>query len=140
MYARHATNAYARVGLETGVMDANPYRLIAMLFEGARAALATAQFHLRQGNIAAKGEAISKAISIIGSGLKASLDIEAGGDIADQLAALYDYMTTQLLHANLNNDAALLSEVDALLDTIGSAWQAIGQKPDAPAQLAGVAA
>ncbi|MCC2681349.1 MAG: flagellar protein FliS [Nitrosospira multiformis] len=75
---RCGVNAYARVGLETGVIVASPHKLVLMLFEGARIALASALTHTRSGHIAARGEAISKAIAIINSGLQASLDIRRG--------------------------------------------------------------
>src|SRR3546814_12141585 len=58
-------NAYAKVGMETGVIAANPHQLIVMLFEGAQAALNNALQHMQTGNIAEKGKAISKAIMII---------------------------------------------------------------------------
>ncbi len=88
-------NAYARVGVETGVMGANPHRLVVMLYQGARQAIAQARMHLQQGGVAAvaaRGEAISKAIRIIESGLQASLNVEAGGEIGERLNALYSYM------------------------------------------------
>lgn len=131
MYAnvRHAVNAYARAGTEIGVMAANPHQLVLMLFEGARLAVAEARVNLQRNEIAAKGEAISKAIMIIDHGLKASLDVEAGGDMAEKLHALYDYMTHRLLIANLRNDLKALEEVDHLLAELQGAWEAI-RNPD----------
>ncbi len=60
MYARNAINAYAQVGVQTAAMSASPHRLIAMLFEGARSAIASARFHMEAGDIPAKGNAISR--------------------------------------------------------------------------------
>ncbi len=93
---RSAAKAYARVGLETGVAAASPHKLIAMLFDGAMIAILRAQNHMQAGQIVEKGQAISKAISIIDSGLHASLNLEAGGEVAKNLDALYGYMTQQL--------------------------------------------
>lgn len=128
-------NAYAKVGMETGVIAANPHKLIVMLFEGAQAALNNALQHMQTGNIAAKGQAISKAILIIENGLRASLDKSVGGDIALQLDELYAYMSKQLLHANLNNDAALIKEVQGLLLEIKDAWVAISPEEHATQNL-----
>ena len=133
--ARHAVNAYAKVGTETGVMTANPHRLILMLFEGARLAVAEAGLHMQRNETAAKGEAISKAIMIIDHGLKASLDVEAGGEIAGKLYALYEYMTNRLLSANLRNEPKALEEVNRLLAELHGAWEAIG-KPNVAATAA----
>ena len=121
-------NAYARVGIETGVMSANPHRLIAMLYQGARQAIAQARMHLQQGNIAARGKAIGNAIQIIESGLQQSLNPEVGGEIAGRLDALYRYMTRRLLEANLKQSEPLLIEVDGLLATLEEAW--IGIAPE----------
>lgn len=119
-------SAYARVGVETGVMGANPHRLILMLYQGARKAVAQARMHLQQGNIGPRGEAISKAIGIITSGLQASLNKEVGGEIAERLDGLYSYMTRRLLQANLEQSEEKLIEVDRLLATLEEAWVAIG--------------
>jgi flagellar secretion chaperone FliS len=124
--SRCGVNAYARVGLETGVIAASPHKLVLMLFEGARIALASALAHTRSGQIAARGEAISKAIAIISSGLQASLDIKAGGELAQQLNALYEYMGRRLLQANVHDKPEYIEEVNSLLGELHEAWEAIG--------------
>jgi flagellar protein FliS len=118
--------AYAKVQVETGVAAANSHRLIVMLFDGALIAVRTALKEMQASNIAAKGEAVSKAISIIDGGLRASLDKKVGGDIAENLDALYAYMSKQLLMANLQNDPVKLEEVLKLLVDLRDAWCAIG--------------
>lgn len=119
-------NAYAKVGLETGVSAASPHKLIVMLYDGALAAIATAGVQMGAGNIQEKGKAISKAIQIIDNGLRASLDKEVGGEIAANLDALYEYMSSRLLHANLNNDQQALDEVRGLLADLRDTWNQIG--------------
>ncbi len=119
-------NAYAKVGLETGVVASSPHKLIVMLFDGALVALRAAAAHMRAGEIASKGMAISKAIMIIENGLRASLDKDAGGQIAASLDALYDYMGRRLLEANIKNQPELLEEVIVLLADLKGAWDAIG--------------
>lgn len=118
-------NAYAKVGMETGVIAANPHKLIIMLFEGAQIALNNALQQMQAGNIAGKGQAISKAIMIIENGLRASLDKSVGGEIAINLDALYEYMSSRLLLANRNNQPEIIQEVQTLLNDIKSAWEAI---------------
>ena len=121
-------NAYARVGVETGVMGASPHRLIVMLYQGARQAIAQARMHVQQGNVPARGEAIGKAIQIVESGLQQSLNLEAGGEIAERLNALYSYMSRRLLEANIKQSEAMLVEVYGLLATLEEAW--IGIAPE----------
>jgi flagellar secretion chaperone FliS len=125
MAPRNAAQAYARVGLETGVIAASPHRLVLMLFDGALCAVSDADTHLSDGRIADKGEAISRALSIINDGLKASLDRTQGGRIAGYLLELYDYMSHKLLLANLKNDRAALLEVAQLLGELRTSWAAI---------------
>jgi flagellar secretion chaperone FliS len=130
--------AYQQVGLNTDVATADPHQLIALLFDGAVAAIGIAKGALTQRNIAEKGGAISKAIDIIDNGLRASLDHEKGGDLAERLDALYEYMSVRLLHANIKNDVAALDEVAGLLREIQEAWaqirpQVVEQRTEAPA-------
>ncbi|RJG15592.1 flagellar export chaperone FliS [Massilia cavernae] len=129
---KSGANAYAKVGIETGVMAASPHKLIVMLYDGALTAIRNAQAHMKSGNIPEKGSQISKAIQIIENGLRASLDREVGGQIAQGLDSLYEYMGHRLLMANLNNQPELLDEVHRLLSELRDAWNQIGNTPPAP--------
>jgi flagellar protein FliS len=130
---KRGVNAYANVGLETGVGAASPHELIVMLYDGALVAVLGGLTNMKAGNVAAKGAAISKAISIIDNGLRAALDKEAGGEIAAGLDALYEYMSARLLQANLNNQPEGLEEVHKLLADLRDAWGAIGPQAAKPA-------
>jgi len=123
--AHRAINAYANVGLETGVEAADPHKLVLMLYDGALFALNDARVHMNNHAIAAKGQALSKAIQIISSGLKASLDMKAGGELGVRLGALYDYMCDRLLRANLHNRVEIIDEVAKLLGELRDAWAQI---------------
>ncbi|MDL2284136.1 flagellar export chaperone FliS [Oxalobacter sp. OttesenSCG-928-P03] len=128
--SRHGVNAYARVGVETGVLAASPHKLIAMLYDGALSAINMAARHMETGDIEKKGEAIVKATTIIQSGLQASLNKEVGGELAQNLDALYDYMRRRLFEAHVKNDPEMLAEVKGLLVDIKSAWDEIGETVD----------
>lgn len=117
--------AYARVGVDSAVQSADPHRLILLLFQGAESAVALAKESIRQNNLGTKSQALSQGIDIINNGLLASLDLEAGGELAVRLQALYEYMATRLLHANLKNDIGALDEVLLLLSEIRGAWEEI---------------
>lgn len=126
MYSNSGVQAYQKVGLESAVLSASPHQLVVMLFDGANSALVRARLFLEQGDIPAKGEALSKAINIIDNGLKAGLNMEVDSDLPANLAALYDYMVRRLLHANLRNDVEAIVEVEGLLNNIADAWKQIG--------------
>ena len=120
-----AVDTYTRLEIETGVAAASPQRLIVMLYEGAIKAVLTAQAALARGDLAERGSAISKAISIIDEGLRPALDLEAGGEIAANLMALYEYLVHRLLYANLKGHEPSLGEALRLLSELKGAWEAL---------------
>ena len=127
---RSGAGAYARLGVETQAMSASPHQLICMLFDGAITAIGMARHHIAEGDVAAKGSAISKAVGIVANGLKASLDAKAAGaggaELVANLSALYDYVIRRLLQANLRDDPRALDEAQSLLESVASAWREIG--------------
>lgn len=126
-----AAQAYARVGVETGVASADPHRLVLMLYDGVLKSLSEARGHMQRREIAAKGVALSRAIQILDEGLIASLDEHAGGVLARQLKDLYAYMGRRIVLANRRDDEHLLDEVVTLLRDLRQAWEAIGTSPQA---------
>jgi len=125
MNATTAINAYTKVGIESSAASADPHKLISMLFQGALLSIANAKNGIMRKDIPAKGAAISKAMAIIGEGLHASLDKNTGGEVAQNLSSLYDYMVIRLVEANLKNDITILDEVTYLLADLKDAWDSI---------------
>jgi flagellar secretion chaperone FliS len=124
-------NAYARVGVETSVNTASAHKLIELLFNGFMDQVTLARGALRAGQIEAKGAAISRAARIVDEGLKAGLNLEAGGRLAADLDSLYAYVTLRLLAANLRNDELALDECARLIAPLRDAWVAIGPQVEA---------
>lgn len=116
---------YRTVGVETGVNGASPHRLVAMLFEGFGDAVNQARSAMQRREIEGKCTAIGRAVRIVDEGLRANLDIAAGGALAQNLSALYAYIALRLTQANLHNDPAALDECASLIDPVRSAWAAI---------------
>jgi len=123
--AAPSANLYARVGVETGVSGATPHKLVAMLFDGFVDAIAQAKGALAAGNVEVKGRAIGRAARIVDEGLKAGLDLSAGGSLAADLADLYAYVTLRLTYANLHNDPDALDECLRLVTPLRDAWRSI---------------
>ncbi len=121
---RNALDQYSQNAVQTRIESASPHRLIQMLLEGALGKIAAAKGHMDRGEIQPKGQHIGSAIAIL-EGLKASLDKEKGGEIAQNLEDLYLYMERRLIEANRSNDMSLLDEVSDLLKQIKEAWDAI---------------
>ena len=129
---RRSAQAYANVGLETEVLSANPQQLISLLFQGALAAIMKARLYMKNQDIAGRGMAISKAIDIVDSGLKASVDTEAGGELANNLVTTYDLIIRNLLLANLNADDKSLTLAETMLTDISQAWREIASADSRP--------
>lgn len=127
-------STYRQIGIETGVAGASPHRLVTMLFEGFGDAITQARAAMQSGQVEAKGKAIVRAVRIINEGLQSALDVEAGGRLADDLMALYSYITRRLTHANLRNDPAALDECVRLIEPLRAAWVAIGVEADSTAK------
>ena len=126
-HGRTATSAgaYHRIGIETDVGGASPHQLVSLLFDGCIDAIVQARGALQQGDPKAKGQAIGRAVRIVEEGLKAGLDLEAGGALAADLRALYGYIVLRLTRANLHNDDAALAECQRLIEPVREAWSRI---------------
>jgi len=119
--SRSSLSAYRSVAAHTGVDAADPHRLVTMLMDGALERVASARGAMDHGDVEAKGRLIQRAVAIVDE-LRASLNEKAGGQIATNLADLYDYCTRQLVRANAENRPEMLEEVGNLLREIRSAW------------------
>ncbi len=132
--ARHPkqfANAYRQVGNETGVAGATPHKLVLMLFDGYMDALAQARGALRSGQVQVKCKAITRAVRIVDEGLRGSLDMKGGGELAQDLHDLYGYLAMRLTLANIRNDEAGLEECQRLVQPLREAWLAIAPQADA---------
>ncbi|MBE9608826.1 flagellar export chaperone FliS [Chitinilyticum litopenaei] len=125
MINKKAMAAYGAQSLDADVAAASPHRLIILLYDGAIQSVTLARMFMENGSIAEKGAAISKAIAIIEDGLRLSLDRETGGELADNLDALYEYMSHVLLEANLHNRLDSLDQILILLKDLREAWESI---------------
>lgn len=112
---------YQSVAVHGGIAAADPQRLILMLLDGALERIAQGRGFMERGLIADKGRVLGRAMALIQE-LRACLDMAAGGQIASNLDALYDYCCRQLLVANADNNPQTLELVSTLLQEIRSAW------------------
>ena len=124
-----AMSAYRQVGVQSMVDSASPQQLIKMLFDGLLASINAARGAIERGDISEKVRHISKAIRILQEGLLGALDREKGGELAGNLASLYEYCTTQLTLANARNDARMVDEVANLVGTVAQGWTEITNAP-----------
>jgi flagellar protein FliS len=124
MNHRSALQQYNQVRAHVQTEGASPHRLIQILMDGAIEKINVAKGLIERRDVPEKVRNINWALSMI-DGLRQSLDIEKGGEIANNLESLYDYMQRRLIVANAENDPAILDEVVGLMLEIKSAWDAV---------------
>jgi flagellar protein FliS len=117
---------YRQVGVASAVDHASPHQLVTMLYDGLLEAIAEASSAIAKGDIEAKGRAIGRAVRIVEEGLRGGLDRQRGGEVAQNLDALYQYLVQQLTKANLRSDTAALAECQRLVKPVRDAWVDIG--------------
>ena len=128
--SRNMSSVYRQIGVQTAINGASPHQLVVMLFNGLFESIGRARAAMANNDIEAKCAAITKSVRIVDEGLKASLNLAEGGDLARQLHDLYGYITTRLTQANLRNDTAALEECVSLLTPIREAWIAVTPTAD----------
>lgn len=121
---KSAGQQYQSINTQTGVVDADPHRLIQMLFSGALDKISIAKGCIQRDDVAGKGEAIGKAIGIVG-GLRDSVRPVGDDGLADNLSSLYEFVTNRLTFANLQADVNALDESAKILKELQAGWDAI---------------
>jgi len=109
---------------DSAVTTQSKGRLIVLLYEGAIKFLKLAIKELEVNNFEAKGRYINKAQDIINE-LNAVLDMNAGGEIAQNLRKLYCFMSKRLSEANIKRDPKMIREVIGLMEELNQSWKAI---------------
>ena len=124
------SRSHAARQLDLLVVDdhTSPHHLITLLLDGALRRLDDAEQHLEAGRRDLQVDSLEATASIV-RGLRDSLDLEQGGDLAANLDDLYDYMLRRLNLAAANGDGGPMKEVAGLLDVIREGWTAIADKP-----------
>jgi flagellar secretion chaperone FliS len=120
-----AASLYRHVGVETGVGAASPHHLVGMLFDGLAESLVHAKAAIASRDLPRKAAAIGRAAAIVNEGLRGSLDLAGGGELARNLHELYAYVVVRLTQANAANDEAAIDECQRLIQPLHDAWRSI---------------
>lgn len=106
---------------ETSARGANPVRLVICLYEQAIEDLRRALLALEKGQIEIRTKQINHALMVIAQ-LEGSLDMQQGGEVAQNLAKFYAILRRGLTEAQMKQSATLLQEQIAQLVTVHEAW------------------
>ncbi len=107
--------------------DLTPYQAVELLLDGALECISTAIIAQQENNVAERGEAVGTTITIIGL-LQDSLDKSLGGDLAENLDGLYDYMTRRLATVSVDKTPHTLEEVQGIVVQLRDGWAQIDPK------------
>ena len=108
------------------VMTAPPAKLVSMLYDKAILSLKEAIAAIEAGDIEGRWKANNRAYEII-SHMWSTLDVESGGEIAENLDRLFSYMLSRLPEVDFTNDPAPAQEVIFLLEPLRQAWQQLAR-------------
>jgi flagellar protein FliS len=108
----------------TQVQSRTPLELVVMLYDGALRFIGTARDAVERRDIAARREALDRAMAIV-SELQSTLNMDAGGELAARLDGLYDYVNDRLITAAMQNSVEPLDEARKVLDTLRDGWSTI---------------
>lgn len=106
---------------QTEVQSRTPLELVTMLYDGALRFLAVARDAIERRDIAARREALNRALAIVGE-LQSTLNMELGGEIAVELDRLYEYSNLRLIDAAIKNDVAPVDEVRRIFEVLRDGW------------------
>jgi len=119
---RQEFNGYGEADLAIRTAAATPHQLVIMLFNGLMDELVRAKGHISSQRYERKATSISKCIDILNA-LTSALDYERGGELALQLAGLYDYCVYRLYDASNSMSVEQIAEVEAILGNIREGWE-----------------
>jgi flagellar protein FliS len=121
--------AYAAAQRETSVSSARPVDLIVMVYQRHLDHLFTGMHLMNEGTDSA--ESLTKAIDLITTGLESCLDKEKGGEIAQNLALIYDWAGKEIIRARIRRDPEMIQGVINAFVPLAEAWlEHAGQKDE----------
>ena len=124
MNAIAALAKYGQIKNDTQTTYASPHQLMLMLFDGAIEAMSFTIGAIENNNFELRSKQNSRSITII-NGMRECLDMETGGELADNLYSLYQYMTKELFKASYKNDAETIQNIQTMLKDIRGSWEKI---------------
>ena len=124
MNALAALSQYGKIKDDTQTTYASPHQLVLMLFDGALEAMSVTIAAIKTNNYELRSKQNTRSITII-NGMRECLDMETGGELADNLYSLYQYMAQELFRANFKNDFETIQNMQSMLKDIRGSWDKI---------------
>ena len=119
-----ALSQYGKIKDDTQTMYASPHQLMLMLFDGALEAMSLNIAAIQNNDFELRSKQNTRSINII-NGMRECLDMETGGELANNLYSLYEYMTKELFRASFKNDADTVQNIQTMLKDIRGSWEKI---------------
>lgn len=106
---------------KTAVNSASPIQLIVMLYDGALRFIDQGREAMRRGDTYEQNTCLQKAQKIVAE-LLSCLDLAKGGEIAQNLFALYTYCYNNLVEANVEDRTEPLDQAAKVLESLRESW------------------
>jgi len=104
------------------VATSSQAKLIVMMYEGALKFVTLAIEGIDNHDLSKKGKYISKTHDIINE-LSCALDMKKGGEVAQKLESLYQFILHQLTLANIKSDRKTLESIVNVITPLMEAWK-----------------
>ena len=123
MYAaNYSANQY-----RVNSVNTSPEQLVVMCYDGMIRFLGFAEQAIADKDIRAKIKNINKTLAIVDE-LQSTLDFERGGDIAVNLDRLYNYFSSQLMRASMDNDQKILGQIKSMMNDLRESWAVVASE------------
>jgi len=122
-------NVYRSLETESIAHGGKGAQLVVLLYDGIVESLVAARGHVERKEYRDAGRQFTRAMTIV-SGLRETLDFEAGSPVAQDLLKFYNSLTSQVIHVQTQKDLVLLDKCVDWVKSVREAWVELCRRDD----------
>ncbi len=105
----------------------DPAEVVARLYQALGQCLVAARQAIVDSDVKVQGEESGRALAII-TELQTGLNMEEGGEIAENLSSLYSYLVQEITRGNVGNNPELIDNAIRTVEPLTEAWVELAKK------------